>query len=240
MNRNTFKGMAIMLAIVLLVNGLVVFAQNIQAQISDVNIFVNGVKLTMKDSQGNTLQPLVYNGSVYIPVRAVSEAVGKPVTWEGKTKSVYVGKAPNATTPALWLFSDWDNLFTWEGEWWRGGECKDVLGKIYNPNFSVRPHDYVRRSGESYTNATFNANGNYSKISGTFSRFFGKRANKFDGTLKIYGDDNLLYNATLQPGAQPIDFNVDITGYLQVKIEISSNRSDGLYDFFLGDVGLWP
>lgn len=102
MNRNTFKGMAIMLAIVLLVNGLVVFAQNIQAQISDVNIFVNGVKLTMKDSQGNTLQPLVYNGSVYIPVRAVSEAVGKPVTWEGKTKSVYVGKTPNATTPALW------------------------------------------------------------------------------------------------------------------------------------------
>ncbi|MEW6173210.1 MAG: copper amine oxidase N-terminal domain-containing protein [Bacillota bacterium] len=54
----------------------------------------SGVKIVL---DGNTLnspeKPILYNDRYYLPVRAVAEAVGKAVTWDGATKTVYLGSA---------------------------------------------------------------------------------------------------------------------------------------------------
>ena len=57
-----------------------------------VNIFINGQKLDAKDANGNHVDAFIYNDSTYLPVRAVSEALGVAVHWEGSTKSVYLGE----------------------------------------------------------------------------------------------------------------------------------------------------
>ena len=59
-----------------------------------IKIFVDGQKINPKDAQGNSVQPFIYNGTTYLPVRAVADALGKAVYWDGPNYTVYLGKAP--------------------------------------------------------------------------------------------------------------------------------------------------
>lgn len=54
----------------------------------------------------------------------------------------------------------------------------------------------------------------------------------------IYGDGELLYSAEMTGGVQPIDFYVDLTGVLELKI-VFWNPSSSRYVSGLDDVGLW-
>ena len=38
------------------------------------------------------MEPFIYNGTTFLPVRAISEALGKEVEWDGPTSSVYIGE----------------------------------------------------------------------------------------------------------------------------------------------------
>lgn len=66
--------------------------EEIQAYLNKgVSITLHGEKWTPKDSDGSTLYPITYNGSTYLPVRAVAEATGLPVEWKGETQTVALG-----------------------------------------------------------------------------------------------------------------------------------------------------
>ena len=67
-----------------------------------ISVYMDDQKLEPKDANGNPVMMFTYNGTTYLPVRAISEALGKPVQWDGKTQSVYVGKH-NSDKPAAWL-----------------------------------------------------------------------------------------------------------------------------------------
>lgn len=54
----------------------------------DITVLVDGVARTFTDVQGRTVYPLVYNGSVYLPVRAIGNLMGKYVSWDGTTETV--------------------------------------------------------------------------------------------------------------------------------------------------------
>ncbi len=65
-----------------------------------VSIKLDGEKWTPKDEAGNTLYPITYNGSTYLPVRAVGEASGLKVGWNEEKQKVLLGK-PNLNPPPL-------------------------------------------------------------------------------------------------------------------------------------------
>ena len=67
--------------------------RNIEAVFKNIQIYVDGNKITPRDSAGKEIEPFIYNGSTYLPLRAVGEAVGKEVSWDGATSSVYLGKS---------------------------------------------------------------------------------------------------------------------------------------------------
>ena len=75
-----------------------VFAAPLEKKISavydDIKIYVDGVLVLPKDANGNVVEPFVSEGTTYLPVRAVGQALAKEVSWDGETKSVYVGKKP--------------------------------------------------------------------------------------------------------------------------------------------------
>ena len=63
----------------------------------DIKIFVDGEEIIPKDVNGNVVEPFVSNGTTYLPVRAVGEALGKNVEWNGDTNSVYIGAASSGS-----------------------------------------------------------------------------------------------------------------------------------------------
>lgn len=64
-------------------------AADIQASLrDDFTVVVNGYKRTFRDVTGRTVYPLLYQGSNYLPVRAIGELMGKDVGWDGATNTV--------------------------------------------------------------------------------------------------------------------------------------------------------
>lgn len=53
-----------------------------------VNIFIDGEEFFAKDVTGKVVYPLIIDGSVFLPVRAVSEAFGKTVSWDDENLTV--------------------------------------------------------------------------------------------------------------------------------------------------------
>lgn len=54
---------------------------------NNIKVEVNGIKTTMPKG----VEPFMYNGTTYLPVRAVAEALGEKVEYDKKTSTVYVG-----------------------------------------------------------------------------------------------------------------------------------------------------
>lgn len=68
----------------------------LEAQFMGIRLVVSGQEVTPKDAAGNPVEPFAVDGTIYLPVRAVGDALGKHVEWDGDTNTVYVGKAPMA------------------------------------------------------------------------------------------------------------------------------------------------
>ncbi|MEL4106624.1 stalk domain-containing protein [Oscillospiraceae bacterium WX1] len=71
---------------------------NISVSYKNIKLFVDGVQYIPKDATGKIVEPFTYNGTTYLPARAVATALGKDVTWVGDTNTVYIGAVPGTTT----------------------------------------------------------------------------------------------------------------------------------------------
>jgi len=71
-------------------------AQNIGKTIDvvyrDIKIYIDGNLIVPQDATGKIVEPFIYNGTTYLPLRAVGEALGKPVQWDGASNSVFIGE----------------------------------------------------------------------------------------------------------------------------------------------------
>ncbi len=72
--------------------------REISAAFRDIKIIVDGKQLS------TSAEPFIYNGTTYLPVRAVGEAVGKEVVWDNDTKTVTL------TTPPPTIEADRDTI----------------------------------------------------------------------------------------------------------------------------------
>lgn len=203
-----------------------------------IRVFVDDQPLTMTDANGNTVQAFTYNGTTYLPARAISQTFGKNIQWDGKTQGVYIGKH-ESSTPAVML----QDLDVYAGEKIIG--CKDMktdnLGNEYfNPLTQYALGDGVRGS------ATYRIAGQYSRITGTFFLSYGERKSSENYTvMSIYGDGKLLYTATVRGGTdpycQPVKFDVDLTGVQTLKFDFdcSTDEMGFTNTAYLYNVGLY-
>ena len=63
--------------------------KNIRVQYCGIKLVVDGQTVIPKDANGKVVEPFIYNGTTYLPVRAVGNAVDKKVKWDGNSKTVY-------------------------------------------------------------------------------------------------------------------------------------------------------
>lgn len=60
-----------------------------------IDIYVNDQKIEPKDANGNPVEVFVYNGTTYLPIRAIGNALDIPVAYDGATTSAYMGNRFN-------------------------------------------------------------------------------------------------------------------------------------------------
>ena len=204
----------------LLIGGImtsgVVFAkkgiQVIEAVYSNIKIYVDGEEINPKDVDGNLVEPFIYNGTTYLPVRAVGEAIGKQVNWEGSTKSVYIGKMSGKETyftdvcPAY----DFDEL-RYEECTSENGRNFVMAGERYTRGFTVTPYNC-----ESVV-SLYNLNGLYNTLSFTAGHVDGTANQNLE--LRFYADNELLKIIKLKHNQLPSNYAINLNGALQLKIE---------------------
>ncbi len=61
-----------------------------QLHYMDIKIVVDGKAIEPKDVAGNSTEPFAINGTTYLPVRALCEAMGWTVDWDGSSNTVKV------------------------------------------------------------------------------------------------------------------------------------------------------
>ena len=57
-----------------------------------ITIKFDGETKALTDANGAAVYPILYNGTTYVPVRAVAGLFSTPVDWDGNTRSVLLGK----------------------------------------------------------------------------------------------------------------------------------------------------
>ena len=187
--------------------------ETIDVTYDNIQIVLDGKTVDAKDALGNKVEPFIYNGTTYLPVRAVGEAFGKEVGWDGSTMTVYIGAKPGEHES--WLI-----------------QCPPY--KIHESIGKVLPSDgkYLKMSGKDYNDclqfnankgasfALFNLDGKYESFTFTLG-IQDDSAKVTDGVFNIYLDDKLAHTENIEPDALARQITVPTNGALQMKLELA-------------------
>lgn len=193
-----------------------------------IEVFYSSIKLVVdgqtvkfgKDSAGNQIEPFVYNGTTYLPVRAVGESLGKNVDWDGSTKTVYLGKRTDASNYLLNYIKPYD---VGRYYWSFGETSENQLGGKYSMTMGGNKYYNGFKFGDP-CHATFNLNGQVTEISGIIG--LDDYENDENTNINFIGDGKLLKTINLEANALPQNFSVNVSGVLQLKIEKGAGYSE--------------
>ncbi len=219
---------------------------------NNIKIYINGGEIVPKDATGNVVEPFIMNGTTYLPVRAISNALGKDVEWDGATQSVYIGKK-DQTKPDNYLDRIQYNDVVY-GKWysnlWR------INGKIIdtNNNEYLSGMLFYNDAGNDIYNIDDDAdnvdikisyplNSKYTKLTGKIVLPKDIRTNELDReklknnnvNVYFYGDNKLIYKATSVSQTMPFAFDLNIKGVnnLVIKLGMGSDTYVALTDLAL-------
>lgn len=201
--------------------------------VTGIKVFVDDKELDMRDVNGKKVEAFVSDGTTYLPVRAVSEALGLPVQWDGAAWSVYVGKH-TGDTPAAYLCQL--DYFSSTNKWNFGNITKDNLGNEHS--YSI---DRCNPNSLGSASLTYKLNGQYSRFTALYYKEFEYRSHDQGEayTLVISGDGRELWRGSVGAGIDPVDIDIDITGVLELTIEYPKSTSYRCYSTALGEAALW-
>ena len=94
-----FAGMLTMLLLVSLTGTAFATLGKITKELEyrDIKVSLDGEVLDLKDAAGNHVEPFMFDGTNYLPVRALAEALGLNVAWDGSTNTVVLTSPDNLT-----------------------------------------------------------------------------------------------------------------------------------------------
>lgn len=205
-----------------------------------VSIYMDDVKLNPTDANGKPVEVFIYNGTTYLPVRAVSEALGKDVVWDGSTRSVYVGKHNAGLTLAGYL-CETPALY--------GTAMDGILDSAKTMGKDNLGNDHIKciyTAGGTLDN-TYLLDGKYSRFTATIYQRYESRDHALMHTepaFTLYGDGEELYTFTPEyglKGFRPLDIDVSLEGVTELRVVFRSldGHSINASVLLLGEAALW-
>ena len=88
--KSFFAGMLTMLLIVCLAGTAVATTGKVTKELEyrNISVSLDGKRLDLRDAQGNAVEPFMFEGTNYLPVRALAESLGLKVAWDSSTNTV--------------------------------------------------------------------------------------------------------------------------------------------------------
>ena len=203
--------------------------ETINAVYQNIKLVVDGVLIEPKDANGATVEPFIYNGTTYLPVRAVGQAFGKSVTWDGDSSTVFLGGEVDKPAKELPL---WNRSYI---------ECS-------NPNhissYDSKGDSYIKYDPESAgeeiakdrdfrtASITYPTNSLAKSISGEFYIEGGTSA---EGILKIFNSNGkkIYESPIMRTSTAPVKFDVNIEKEISVEIVFESVNDYYAPDMFI-------
>lgn len=243
LNKDKLKGFLVgVCSAALLAGAVTAFATTIDVTMAGVKVYWDGVEKTLLDADHNKVEPIIYEGTTYVPLRAMSNLMGKTVDWDQSTLSVYVGVKPvGATTPLDKLDQSKINR---AGVYMETG--KDAYFQLKDE--TIQCSNLLLNSADGYYWQYYNIyvlNGNYSRLVGKAVMPYTSVGSSKENELIFYsvendGTENEIKRYELKQTQDPVDVDVNLTGVTNLKIKWRDEdiRHDSVGRIALYDVNL--
>ncbi|NMM52054.1 NPCBM/NEW2 domain-containing protein [Paenibacillus aquistagni] len=221
------KGLVLGLAIGTMLTGATTYAATtakIEVVYENLKYMVDGVQKRPSAGEG-----FIYQGTTYVPLRFASEATGKDVTWDGKNKTIWIGKKEGEfkyLSDIEYARKDSDYFSDVYFNQNADRNKISIAGSKYERGISAYTYSYSSKASVDY-----NINGAYKKLTGFIGVDDATKNSKSTASIKIIGDGKELASYTdLKGGDMPREITVDLTGVLKLQIvfehdEQSSNKT---------------
>ncbi|MBR5791901.1 MAG: hypothetical protein IKY34_02175 [Ruminiclostridium sp.] len=197
-----------------------------------ISIQVDGEEFTPTDVNGNEVEPLLYKGTTYLPVRAVSGLFGTPIDWDQETAAVLLGAQPGQEMPLnLFPMTASENMVMLTGE---AAKFTNAAGEERTP--------FNRLDGsELWCGAHYQLDGKYTTLKGIFESYpFGdnmdSRFELYVGGFTFEGEEIQLFNEIVHLGDPAMEIELDVSGLAGVAIwgyGLDDNGNGAFYDITL-------
>lgn len=189
--------------------------------LTGVDIYVDGVEMKPTDANGKPVDTFVYNGTTYVPLRAVSQYLGKNVNYDGKNQRVYIGEAPGMKQYLLTVCPPYQT------EYYTADATYTMAGNKYANGFSLGLGIY---NGT----ALFNLNGQYDTLKFDIGHVDGNSTS--GGTLDIYLDGRVAFSVDLNAEMMVEHYEIPLNGALQMKITAEGGGFNTTYNYAMVNV----
>ncbi|MFL0372548.1 hypothetical protein [Paenibacillus amylolyticus] len=181
---------------------------------SKITLKMNDATVTAKDANGKTVLPITYNGTTYLPVRAVGYLLGTEITYDSATSSVLIG-GKNETGPVTndkVTLSTLGTTVLGSTAWHTKDPAETTYkGKDYK---DVYLHTDSVKQGDDFQIMTSKK---YSSLHLELAALTGNQE------IQVINQDNtVLKKLSISPGNGLVSLDVDVSGTEAVFVEIVS------------------
>lgn len=214
MFKEKMKGFIAGICVMLLLTSVTVFAVGIDVYMEGIRVYWDGVEKTLRDEEGKKVEPMIYEGTTYVPIRAMSQLMGKTVEWDQATTSVFVGGKPVEET--LHLEDLEESKIDRRGVHILTGE----KAKFNLKDQEVRCDNLMMSS---YDHNLYILDGKYTRLVGKAVMPYTHIGQTEEGVLAFYsvendGTEHEIVTYELKQTEEPVDVEVNLRGVENLKI----------------------
>lgn len=186
-----------------------------------VKVCLNGTLISVKDDKGKTASPLYYNGTYYLPVKAVANAGGLAYNYDARTKVMNMGILNEFVYVNAKMYKDfYGTMFTKEIAKTTFSAEKAFATAITNPEPLTFSDSFL---------GDVNLAGKYTKFYATVclsSKAAGEQIIQFLNK----DTEEALMTITLKPGeTRDIEFSVSLVKMMRISGEANQGGADGIW-----------